>query len=195
MAETKYIRTFTTTCNTDLIDAINADVNITPLLLQIINDPVNSPGISDFWFDAPLTTTEEQTFDNILNTWSCPTGGVGGQDEFNNAIVYTFSREQLSSLTWLAIGDVTSSTVGYTIPFNATIIGYSYHIENGGNRDINLYVNGTFLTTLTNVSPGDFFNTSLNININANDRIQLRAGTGGGQPTRSVVFSLYIKWQ
>lgn len=74
MAETKYTRTFTTTCPTELIEFINNDPSITPVLLQII-EGAGVPGDSDFWFDDPLSTAgspdEVNRLDAILATWEC----------------------------------------------------------------------------------------------------------------------------
>ncbi len=70
----EYIRTFTTTCPNELIEAINDDVAITPTLMQIIN---SGGADSSFWFSATLGAGEEVAFDDILDAWTCPTTGDG----------------------------------------------------------------------------------------------------------------------
>ena len=72
MAETSYTKPFITTCNAELIDSINSNPAISPTLIQIINDSVNAPMDSTFWFTSPLTTAEMATLDVILGAWSCP---------------------------------------------------------------------------------------------------------------------------
>ncbi len=72
MAVTNYTRVFSTGCNGELISFINADSNITPMLLQIINDSTGSPTVSEFWFDSPMSGSEIIVFDNLLLSWVCP---------------------------------------------------------------------------------------------------------------------------
>lgn len=69
-----YVRAFTTTCPTALITAINDNVNITPLLIQIIN---TGDGNSTFDFASSLSAGEETELDSVLAAWTCPTGAEG----------------------------------------------------------------------------------------------------------------------
>ena len=61
-------RTFTTTCPSELITAVNDDAEIGALLEQLVN---NGGPTTDFWFDSPLDVDEESAFDNILGSWDC----------------------------------------------------------------------------------------------------------------------------
>jgi len=195
MVDTAYQRTFITTCPGELIAAINSDASITPVVFQIINDSINSPGISEFWFDNPLSAPEIVAFDAILSGWTCPTGSINdGNPDFENAVVYTFDHNKLKNRSWLGTGGTKSATAGYTMPFNATLIGITYHVASGTSRDLDLYVDDVFDSTIITASPGDSSDTTLNINIDANQRIQLRGGSGGGN-TNNVVVSLYVTWR
>lgn len=62
-------RTFTTTCNGALLEDINADVNISPLCEQIINDGTST---TYFYFASALNPTETTALDAKLATWVCP---------------------------------------------------------------------------------------------------------------------------
>jgi hypothetical protein len=64
-----YLRAFTTTCPGALIDAVNDDVSITPVLEQITNE--GGAGNSTFYFTSALSGPEETAFDAILSTWTC----------------------------------------------------------------------------------------------------------------------------
>lgn len=65
-----YTRTFTTACPSDLMASINANGNIGPSVLQIVNV---GGGTSIFEFDDTLTSPEVTEFDGVLSSWVCPT--------------------------------------------------------------------------------------------------------------------------
>jgi len=184
-------RTFITTCRSALIGAINADTGITPILRQIIEDPVNNPGISDFWFDVALSGPETTTFDNLLTSWACPTGEVTEPFEDSTALMFT-SNEAISR-SWLSIGTISNSSVGYSIPFNATIVGISYHVTSGGPLDIFLYTNGSLKASLVTLTPGNSTNTTLNIDVDTTEKIQIACGVG--TTVIDVVVILYLSWR
>lgn len=83
-----YIRTYTTTCPGDLLQAINDNVTITTNLEQIIQD---GSGDAQFLFATTLPGPEETEFDNVLGSFVCPiyeeTTNVdledGGMDAFD----------------------------------------------------------------------------------------------------------------
>lgn len=62
----------TTTCPNDLMEAINADVGITPTILQIVN--VNGTS-SIFEFDGDVDSAGASALDAILASWTCPANG------------------------------------------------------------------------------------------------------------------------
>jgi len=64
-----YIRTFATTCHGDLLEAINADGDITPECVQLVD---TDDGNITFHFDATLSAGEETALDVLLAGWSCP---------------------------------------------------------------------------------------------------------------------------
>ncbi len=63
------IKTFTTTCNGVLHDAISTDVAFTAVLEQIV---AAGSGTTSFFFDVALSGPESTALDNILASWSCP---------------------------------------------------------------------------------------------------------------------------
>ena len=64
-----YTRTYSTSCSGALLDFINIDVIITPVLEQIINI---GTGDLEFQFASTLSAPEIAQFDNILSTFTCP---------------------------------------------------------------------------------------------------------------------------
>ena len=110
----------------------------------------------------------------------------------------TWSESALTNYDWLEFGNATDADSSYIMPFDGTIVKATGHCENtnGSTKDIRLYINttlnGTAMGTLTggaNVT----FNTTLNIDFNASDRIRLRAWTGG--TIQDTVITLWIKWR
>ena len=65
-----YVKTFTTTCNGALIEDINNDGDISPVLEQISNE--GGPGNTTFYFASSLSGPEETALDNKLASWVCP---------------------------------------------------------------------------------------------------------------------------
>jgi hypothetical protein len=64
-----YTRTFSTDCPAALLEAINADANITSSLVQIVS---LAGGTAIFEFDGELTSNEVTQLDGILSGWTCP---------------------------------------------------------------------------------------------------------------------------
>ena len=64
-----YIRTYSTLCSGELLDFINADITIVPILEQIINDGTAN---LQFVFASTLSAPEIIQFDSILSTFICP---------------------------------------------------------------------------------------------------------------------------
>lgn len=71
-------KAFTTTCPAELLDALNADANIAPACLQIIN---TGDGNSTFEFASALSAGEDAYLDSFLAAWVCPTDTGGGGDD------------------------------------------------------------------------------------------------------------------
>jgi len=65
-----YIKTFATICQSDVLDAINDDTNITTPCVQIID---TDDGNMTFQFDSTISGAEETALDALLAGWSCPT--------------------------------------------------------------------------------------------------------------------------
>jgi hypothetical protein len=113
---------------------------------------------------------------------------------------YQWDETSLSDDDWIQIGSATDTNSGHIVPYNGTIVGATYQCEddNGNTKELDLYINGSLNGTLftTNGSNGDQYgiDNSLNINVNAGDKLRMRAGTTGGNINDTIVV-LYIKWR
>lgn len=63
------VKTYTTECGTDLIAAINAELSITPELVQIIN---RGDGTLVFQFASEVSVAEQGNLDTLLASFECP---------------------------------------------------------------------------------------------------------------------------
>lgn len=131
-----YVRSFTTTCPGQLIEAINDDASITPTLEQITNEGgVNS---STFYFTSALTSGEETDFDAFLSSWTCstPPDDYNSFDDFADEVrgfgIYAYAKTQGDGTPVSSNGlTVTRTGVGtydytFTQPFgssNYAVIG------------------------------------------------------------------------
>jgi len=109
-----------------------------------------------------------------------------------------WSESTLTNFDWMQVGAAIDADSSYIMPFDGTIVKATGHCENalGNTKDIRLYVNttlnGTAMGTLTGGANATF-NTTLNIDFSAGDRIRLRAWTGG--TIRDTIVTLWIKWR
>jgi len=185
-------KTFITTCNAKLIDDINADVAIVPTLEQIIVDPVGNAGVSDFWFSVALSGAEDTALDAKLTGWACPISSPPDA-MFDDAVRYSFSHASLSFRSWMNVGSVKGDKAGYSLPFDATIIGVAYQQESGAAIDLVLIADGASKGTLITSTIGTGSDMTLSIDANKGDLIQLNGGVGGIATDISV--DLYAIWR
>ncbi len=113
---------------------------------------------------------------------------------------FIFAEPNLADLDWFKIGDASDSTTGYITPFQATIVSASYHNsdDNGQAKELDLYINGSYDSTLF-TTPGTSVEnsatiTNLNIDLSQGDKLQMRAGTTGTAIADTLV-TLWVKWR
>lgn len=111
-----------------------------------------------------------------------------------------FADDSLSNLEWVEIGDANNTDSGYIMRHAGTIIGVTGHCENtnGNTKTIDLFVNeavASTIGTLTTASTQAFFNNNVNLDFAADDKIRLRAGSGGGGSVEDCVFGVWLKWR
>jgi len=114
----------------------------------------------------------------------------------------TWSENRIGNNDWVQIGNANDSNVGYIIPMNATIVKISAHTtdDNNNTKDIDLYIDDVSSTTgIVSFSPAtngqnEYSNVALNIDVNANQKIQLRGASTGG-PIEDTVITIWLKWR
>lgn len=113
---------------------------------------------------------------------------------------YLYTKSSVSNGTYLYVGYLTSSIVGYVMPMNATIVGIALHVIDGNNTTIqyDLYVNGALHTSnlINGVSSAEIKNVvnTLDIDINQSDKLAMRGlRTSGSSSHTEVSLTLYIR--
>jgi hypothetical protein len=108
---------------------------------------------------------------------------------------YTFSEATVSNNDWFQIGPANNALTGYIVPYDCTIVGVTSHCEdaNGNTKPLNLYIDGTQVATLGSHTgtESSFTNNTFDINVNANSKLRVRAGTGG--TINDTVITLFVK--
>lgn len=111
----------------------------------------------------------------------------------------TWSENALSNNDWLQIGNATDAASGYVVPLDATVVKVMAHTEddNGNTQTIDLYVDGVNTATVATFGgvsgEDDVTDATLNIDVDAGEKIRLRAGTGG--TIRDTVVTIWLKWR
>lgn len=111
----------------------------------------------------------------------------------------SWSEKRVSNNDWLQIGTVVDAQSGYIVPLNATIVKITAHTEdnNGNTKPINLYIDGVAsgtVGTFAGLSGEDkFSDVTLNIDVNQDQKLRLRGGTGGA--IQDTVITLWLKWR
>jgi len=119
---------------------------------------------------------------------------------------YLFSKTTVSNGSYLYFGDITSSSAGYVIPMNATLVGISYHKRTGDNINMryDLYVDGSShfqgIIYGTGSSEEKISDNALDVDLIKNQKIAIRATqtSGGGGHNNShydVSITLYFRWR
>ena len=111
---------------------------------------------------------------------------------------FDFDKGQIKTNSWMSVASATDANNGHAIPLNATIVGIAGQAATGGGRTINLYVDNvlstTTLATFPNNSDSRILDMTLNVDLTAGQKIQLRGGSTGSNTGKASVI-LFIKWR
>lgn len=117
-------------------------------------------------------------------------------------INFLFSKSGVSDGTTLAINGISDSSVGYVIPFNATIVGITTHKIDGddGIMNYDLLVNDTLrISAISSTLDGGeekIQSNNINVDVLANDKIAIVGESSDGNITHDgVSLVLYIRWR
>jgi hypothetical protein len=210
------IKTFTDSIEVDTIteDTADAGVTINSTLVVKDDDSLSVAGVTGDY--ETLVTADDDIpnkkyVDDNHPVWIAT---IGSYDH----PVYTDTTKSSKTLTvathnfwwslssvseddWFSIGNAQFATSGHIIPYNATIVGATYHCHETGDGDtmqLNLYVNATqtatlFTTGSTKVEESGTNNT-LNINVSAGDKLRIRGGESSESLSATVV-TVFVKWR
>jgi len=110
-----------------------------------------------------------------------------------------WSENRINNNDWLQIGGAVDALSGYIVPLDATIVKVTAHTSdnNGNSKPILLYVDGVLNSTVAtfNGASGEDHDedVTINIDVNAGQKLRLRGGTGG--KIEDTVVTLWIKWR
>jgi len=111
---------------------------------------------------------------------------------------WQYSGNRLAALSWLQIDEAKDALNGHLALFDGTIVGLAAQFKDGQGRNIVLYINGTSqgnIVTLPNLTEANVIDTSLNIDITAGDKLQLRADNVVLANTGRGSILLYVRWR
>jgi hypothetical protein len=163
--------------------------------------------------------TGQELADGISNLISLPGGlavtTIGGQNVLtlidstrSNKVLsvestdLTWSENRLGNNEWLQIGSAVDSTSGYIMPLDATIVMVTAQTadDNNNTKAIDLYIDGVSTTAgIVDFNPAvngenTYSDTTLNIDVAAGEKLQLRGASTGGF-IEDVVVTLWVKWR
>ncbi len=115
----------------------------------------------------------------------------------------TWSENRIGNNDWVQIGGANDALIGYVVPLNATIVKVTAHTTSANTtavKTIDLYVDDVLNSTIATL-PLDagglqtrYLSVVDNIDINANQKIQLRGGSTGGV-IQDTVITIWLKWR
>ena len=113
----------------------------------------------------------------------------------------TFSDNIVQNNGWVEIGNAVDALSGYIVPMNATIVRVTAHTSSkpAAAKDLDLYVNGSVntagvVTFAAGAGESSFTDITLNIDVDAGDKIRLRGAATGGQIEDTVV-TFWLRWR
>ena len=116
-------------------------------------------------------------------------------------VTFMWAENVVSNNDWLKIGSTSNAVIGHVIPHPATIIKVTAMTEDnkGNSKDIDLYIDDLLSTTgIVSFTGGagedEFTDVTLNIDIAAGEKIQLRGDIAGGTISDTTV-TLFVKWR
>ena len=110
-----------------------------------------------------------------------------------------WSNNDLNNDDWMPVGNAIDADSGYIADFDGTVVFATGHTESadGNSKGIELYINGTVITTLGTLSgagEASFINTTLDIDFSRGDKLQLRGSSTGGN-IKDVIVKVTLKWR
>jgi len=111
-----------------------------------------------------------------------------------------YSENNLGNSDWLEVGSATDATSGYIMPYNATLVRATAHTSSSSSsKAIDLYVDGVATAPLLTIPSGggsesEITDGTLNIDVNADQKVRLRGGATGGQ-IGDVIVTLWFRWR
>ena len=116
-------------------------------------------------------------------------------------VTFMWAENIVSNNDWLNIGGTSDAAIGHVMPHNSTIIKITAKTtdNNGNSKDLDLYVDDVLDTSSIasfSGAPGEdeFTDVTLNIDISAGEKIQLRGDAAGGSIDDTTV-TLFVKWR
>lgn len=112
----------------------------------------------------------------------------------------TWAENNITNNDWVRIGNSTDASSGYVVPLDATIVKVVAHTsdDNGNSKDIDLYIDGSnngAIVSFTAVSgENEFTDNTLNIDVDAGEKIRLRGDAAGGLIDDTVI-TIWLKWR
>jgi hypothetical protein len=111
-----------------------------------------------------------------------------------------WSENRITNNDWMSIGNAVDADSGYVLPLNATIVKVSMHTadDNNNSKGIDLYIDGVNngnIAAFTAVNgENEVTDVTLNIDVNAGQKIRLRGDAAGGVIEDTVV-TVWLKWR
>lgn len=116
-------------------------------------------------------------------------------------VTFMWAENVVSNNDWLKIGQTNDAAIGHIMPHDCTIIKVTAKTtDNKGNsKKLDLYVDGVLNTSSVisfSGTPGEdkFSDITLNIDISAEQKIQLRGDATSGSIDDTTV-TLFMKWR
>lgn len=120
---------------------------------------------------------------------------VRGKNLSVGEIPYTFGKDGLADGEYLSINAINSSTRGYRIPRDATIVGIQAEGETNLTKGFDVEINGASAVPFALVG-GLYSSITTDEDVTAGDKIQVFANAdGGGSETEDAVVTVYLKWR
>jgi len=217
------IKTFVTTCDGVLHEAIDNDGSISTLLEQIV---YAGGSTTSFFFVTALTAPEDAALDALLASWVCPTdaapeasdaqlldadGNQSGWMSFNTdptrgnknlsieVVNVAFAKSEAKKRTWLTYASVSEQDSGYIASFDGTVVSATGYVNDSdsSNRNIELYINGNMVgAAISFVGNGgeESVVSTTDFDFVAGDKIRLRADNVNTK-LKKLTVTLRVKWR
>lgn len=112
-----------------------------------------------------------------------------------NELHYQWS-DRNSKGKYLPVGSSLDAGMGYRVPMNATVCKVSVWSSNSTSRSLELRKNGTATALKTfSLAAGVYTSTNDDIDLTANDVLQVYVSGASGPPVKDVIVSVYVRWR